>query len=87
MPFLFIIPRLHLYTKINKRMAHELLLDEAKADELSQYLHGTVAGQAAQAGKAIEREGFGSLGKETQQGLLTLGKGEHGTTVSTLFAP
>lgn len=68
-------------------MPHELLFDEAKADELRQHLHGTITGKAAQASKAIEREGFGSLGKETQQGLLTLGKGEHGTAVSTLFAP
>ena len=68
-------------------MPHELLLDEAKADELRQHLYGTITGKAAQASKAIEREGFGSLGKETQQGLLTLGKRKHSTAVPTLFAP
>ena len=68
-------------------MPHELLLDEAKADELSQHLHSTMAGKTAQTGKTIEREGFGSLGKKTQQGLLTLGKRKHSTAVPTLFAP
>ena len=68
-------------------MPHELLLDEAKADELSQHLHGTMAGKTAQTGKTIEREGLGGLGKEAQQGLLTLGKRKHSTAVPTLFAP
>ena len=68
-------------------MPHEQLLDKAEADKLCQHLHGPMAGNTAQAGKAVEREGLGSLGKETQQGLLSLGEGEHGTAVSTLLAP
>ena len=68
-------------------MPHEQLLGKAEADKLCQHLHGPMAGNTAQAGKAVERKGLGSLGKETQQSLLSLGEGEHGTTVSTLLAP
>ena len=68
-------------------MVDELLLYQAEVDELCQELHSTMAGKATQAGKTVECEGLGSFGKEQQEGMLTLGEGEHNALVATLLAP
>ncbi len=78
---------LFFYCCIHKRMPHEQLFHQSKADKLCQQLYGTVTGQASQSGKAVERERLGGIDKELQQCLLALSEGEQRTTVPTLFAP
>ena len=68
-------------------MPHKLLLYQAKTNELCQELYCTMARQATETSKAVECERLRSIGKELQQRMLTLGEGEHSTTLPTLFAP
>ena len=46
-----------------------------------------MARQATQAGKAVECEGLGSLGKEPQERLLALGEGHEGAIIPIGLAP
>ena len=68
-------------------MAGKLLFYQAEANELCQELHSTMAGKAAQAGKAVECEGLGSFGKEPQERLLALGERHERAIVPIGLAP
>ena len=68
-------------------MAYKLLFGQAEMDELRQQLYGSVARQAAEAGKAVEREWLFGLGKEPQDSLLVGSEGDQCAIVFVLLAP